>query len=34
MNTGDNNLDLINCDDEDEYRSYCDKCDKLVIERY
>ena len=34
MNTDDNHLDSINCDDDDEYRIFCDICDKRAIERY
>jgi len=29
-----NNYEAIYCADDDEYRVYCDICDKLCIERY
>ena len=28
------NYEAIYCADDDEYRIYCDECDKLCIERY
>ena len=28
------NQEVIHCADDDEYRVYCDICDKLCIERY
>ena len=29
-----NNYEVIYCPEDDEYRVYCDVCDKLCIERY
>ena len=29
-----NNYEVIYCADDNEYRVYCDVCDKLCIERY
>ena len=28
------NYEVIQCPDDDEYRVYCEICDKLCIERY
>ena len=30
----DNNYEVIYCGDDNEYRVYCDICDKLCIERF
>ena len=30
----DKNYEVIYCADDDEYRVYCEVCDKLCIERY
>ena len=30
----DENYEVIHCADDDEYRVYCEDCDKLCIERY
>ena len=33
-NTESKNFEVIHSADDDEYREYCDFCDKLCIERY
>ena len=34
MESDNNSYEVINCPDDDEYRLYCEICDKLSIERY
>ena len=34
MNSGSDNYEAIYCADDDEYRVYCEICDKLCIEGY
>ena len=34
MNSDSDNREIIYCVDDDEYRIYCDLCDKLFIERF
>ena len=34
MNSESDNLDIIYCSDDYEYRTYCDMCDELCIERF
>ena len=30
----DNNYEVIYCPEDDEYRKYCDICDKICLERF
>ena len=34
MNSKSDNFEVIYCEDDDEYRVYCEICDKLCIERF
>ena len=34
MDSDNNNYEVIYCPEDDEYRVYCDICDKLCIERF
>ena len=34
MSSDNDNREIIDCDDDDEYRIYCEICDKLCIERH
>ena len=34
INSGTDNYEVIYCPEGDEYRLYCDICDKLCFERY
>ena len=34
MDSDNKNYEVINCPEDDEYRVYCDFCDKLCIERF
>ena len=34
MDSDKNNYEVIHCEDDGEYRVYCDICDKLCIERF
>ena len=34
MDSDNNNYEVIYCPEDDEYRVYCDICDKLCIEQF